>query len=58
MKVSNLLPDGRYNNYWNSGNCGTVSLLDNLWGSEARTLLTPESEQPPPPPIPPLPYVP
>ena len=56
--VSNLLPDGRYNDYWNGGNCGTVSLLDNLWGSAARALLTPESEQLPPPPLPPQPYVP
>src|SRR5574341_662561 len=55
--VSNLLPDGRYNDYWNGENCGTVSLLNNTWGSEARTLLTPESEQLPPPAIPPTPYV-
>jgi len=55
--VSNLLPDGSYNNYWISGNCGPVTLLDNLGGSDARALLTPEAEKLPAPPIPPKPYV-
>jgi hypothetical protein len=56
--VSNLLPNGWSNDYWDGGNCGTVNLLNNIWGSDARALLTPESEKLPPPAIPPKPYVP
>jgi hypothetical protein len=43
--VSNLWPNGYYGDYWDGGNCGPVTLLDNTWGSAARALLTPESGQ-------------
>jgi len=56
--VSNLWPNGYSNDYWDGQNCGPVDLRDNILGSDARALLTPESDRLPPPPIPPKPYVP
>jgi hypothetical protein len=56
--VSNRWPNGYHADYWNAGNCGAVSLRENIWGQSARELLTPESKRLPRPPIPPKPYVP
>ncbi len=54
--ISNRWPNGQYNDYWDGGNCGSVTFRGNILGAEARALLTPESTRLPPPPIPPQPY--
>ena len=56
--VSNLLPVGRFNDYWDAGNCGLVTLSGNRWADDARRFLLPEALRLPPPPIPPRRWVP
>jgi hypothetical protein len=53
--VSNRRPDGSFSDFWDGQNCG-LTLRDNVFGSRARALLTPEAEKLPPPPIPPRQY--
>jgi hypothetical protein len=50
--VSNRLPDGRYNDLNLSSRCTSTIKRDNILGSAARALLTPEGEKLPPPPEP------
>ncbi len=51
--VSNLLPNGTYNDYYNAGSCGPVTTSGNIFGSTARSLLTPENQKlPTPTPLP------
>jgi hypothetical protein len=53
--VSNRFPDGTYNDIYLSTRCTNTVKLDNITGSSARSLLTPEEEKLPPPPVPPVP---
>jgi nitrous oxidase accessory protein NosD len=53
--VSNRFPDGTYNDIYLSTRCTNTVKLDNITGSSARTLLTPEAEKLPPPPVPSVP---
>jgi hypothetical protein len=50
--ISNRKPDGTFNDYWNSGNCGPVVESGNVFGSAARALLTPEPTPPEMPGVP------
>lgn len=60
--VSNLLPEGYHNDYWDGSGrpdafrCQNVDFSRNTLGTDARRLLTPEGARLPPPPIPPLKY--
>jgi hypothetical protein len=54
--VSNLLPNGTYNDIWLKSGCGTQT--NNTKGSAARALLVPEATFLPPPAIPPIPWTP
>ncbi len=50
--VSNRFPDGKYNDLYLSTRCTNTVKLDNITGSAARSLLTPEADKLPPPPEP------
>lgn len=54
--VSNLWPNGRFNDVWLGGNCTGTAVSGNAVGSEARALLAPAEIQAPPA-RPPVPYV-
>lgn len=60
--VSNLMPGGWYNDYWNGSGrptnfrCRNVDVIQNVSGANARNLLTPEASKLPTPAIPPLRY--
>jgi parallel beta-helix repeat protein len=55
--VSNLLPNGTYNDIWGKSGCFSVN-TGNTKGSAARALLVPEATFLPPPAIPPIPWTP
>jgi Right handed beta helix region len=50
--VSNRLPNGKYNDLNLSSRCTSTVKRDNITGSAARSLLTPEDDKLPPPPEP------
>ena len=50
--VSNRLPNGKYNDLNLSSRCTSTVKRDNITGSAARSLLTPEGDKLPPPPEP------
>jgi hypothetical protein len=49
--------NGTESSFWDGGGCGSVRRSNNIWGSQAASLLTPVHKRLPPPPIPPQPYM-
>jgi Right handed beta helix region len=51
-----LKTDGTQSGYWNGGGCDPVTETNDIWDTQAQTMLSPPAQKMPPPSIPPLPY--